>query len=40
MAVVTEIATLDGLLHGHADVLGGDFAAYRNHTYLRQLLAV
>lgn len=29
----TEIATLDGLLQAHAGELGGDFTAYRNHTY-------
>lgn len=29
----TEIATLDELLHAHAATLGGDFTAYRNHTY-------
>jgi hypothetical protein len=29
----TEIPALDELLHAHAAELGGDFAAYRNHTY-------
>jgi hypothetical protein len=31
--VLTAIATLDELLHAHAEALGRDFAAYRNHTY-------
>jgi len=31
--LLTEIATLDELLHAHAAVLGRDFTAYRNHTY-------
>jgi hypothetical protein len=31
--LLTEIATLDELLHAHAAALGGDFTAYRNHTY-------
>ena len=31
--LLTEIATLDELLHAHEAVLGGDFSAYRNHTY-------
>jgi len=31
--LLTEIATLDGLLQAHAAALGGDFTAYRNHTY-------
>jgi len=31
--LLTEIATLDELLQAHAAALGGDFAAYRNHTY-------
>ena len=31
--LLTEIATLDELLHAHASVLGCDFMAYRNHTY-------
>jgi len=31
--VLTEIPPLDSLLHTHAGALGGDFAAYRNHTY-------
>jgi len=28
-----EIATLDGLLQEHADVIGHDFVAYRNRAY-------
>jgi len=31
--LLTEIATLDELLDAHAAELGGDFTAYRNHTY-------
>jgi hypothetical protein len=31
--LLTSIATLDSLLQAHADALGNDFAAYRNHTY-------
>ncbi len=31
--LLTEIPTLDELLHAHAAELGPDFAAYRNHTY-------
>jgi len=31
--LLTEIATLDGLLQAHAAALGRDFTAYRNHTY-------
>jgi hypothetical protein len=31
--LLTEIGTLDELLHAHAAELAGDFAAYRNHTY-------
>lgn len=31
--LLTEIATLDGLLQVHAAELGNDFTAYRNHTY-------
>jgi hypothetical protein len=31
--VLTEIATLDALLMGHATLLGDDFTPYRNHTY-------
>ena len=31
--LLTEIATLDGLLQAHAAELGKDFTAYRNHTY-------
>jgi hypothetical protein len=31
--LLTEIATLDELLQGHAAELGKDFTAYRNHTY-------
>lgn len=31
--MLTEIATLGELLHAHAAELGGDFTAYRNHTY-------
>jgi hypothetical protein len=30
---LTEIATLDAVLSAHAKELGGDFVAYRNHTY-------
>jgi len=30
---LTEIATLDMVLNAHAAALGGDFVAYRNHTY-------
>lgn len=31
--VLTSVALLDELLQHHASVLGGDFTAYRNHTY-------
>jgi len=31
--LLTEIPTLDELLHAHAAELGDDFTAYRNHTY-------
>jgi hypothetical protein len=31
--MLTEIAPLDELLNAHADVIGRDFVAYRNHTY-------
>ena len=31
--LVTEIAILDEVLQVHAAQLGGDFTAYRNHTY-------
>ena len=31
--LLTEIATHDELLRAHAAALGGDFTAYRNHTY-------
>jgi hypothetical protein len=31
--LLKEIATLDALLNVHAAELGGDFTAYRNHTY-------
>jgi len=31
--LLTEIATLDEVLQAHAEALGGDFTAYRNHTY-------
>ncbi len=31
--LLTEIAALDGVLRAHAAELGGDFTAYRNHTY-------
>lgn len=31
--LLTEIATLDELLHAHAAALGGDFTGYRNHTH-------
>ena len=31
--LLTEIATLDEVLQAHAAELGGDFTAYRNHTY-------
>lgn len=31
--LLTEIATLDEVLQAHATELGGDFTAYRNHTY-------
>jgi hypothetical protein len=31
--LLTEIAALDELLQAHAAELGGDFSAYRNHTY-------
>lgn len=31
--LLTEIASLDELLHAHAAELGDDFTAYRNHTY-------
>ena len=31
--LLTEIATLDGLLEAHVAALGRDFTAYRNHTY-------
>ena len=31
--LLTEIATLDEVLDAHAAALGGDFTAYRNHTY-------
>lgn len=31
--MLTEIAILDQLLDAHATELGGDFTAYRNHTY-------
>ncbi|HEU4559137.1 MAG TPA: hypothetical protein VFS20_14850 [Longimicrobium sp.] len=31
--LLTEIATLDQVLHAHAAALGGDFTAYRNHAY-------
>jgi hypothetical protein len=31
--LLTDIATLDELLHVHAGVLGRDFTAYRNHAY-------
>lgn len=31
--LLERIATLDAVLDQHADALGGDFAAYRNHTY-------
>ena len=31
--LLTSIATLDALLQAHADALGDDFTAYRNHTY-------
>ncbi len=32
-ALRTEIPALDEILAAHADVLGGDFTGYRNHTY-------
>ena len=31
--LLTEIAALDEVLNAHAAELGGDFTAYRNHTY-------
>lgn len=31
--LLLEIPALDALLHQHADALGPDYAAYRNHTY-------
>ena len=31
--LLTEIATLDELLHAHEAALGSDFEGYRNHTY-------
>lgn len=31
--LLTEIATLDEVLQAHAEALGNDFTAYRNHTY-------
>ena len=31
--LLTEISALDEVLHVHAAALGGDFTAYRNHTY-------
>jgi hypothetical protein len=31
--LLREIATLDELLQAHEAALGGDFTAYRNHTY-------
>jgi hypothetical protein len=31
--LLTEIVTLDELLHAHAASLGRDFTSYRNHTY-------
>ena len=31
--MLTEIVTLDAILHRHAAVLAGDFEAYRNHAY-------
>ena len=31
--LLTEIAILDEVLQAHAAELGGDFTAYRNHTY-------
>src|SRR5689334_7453421 len=31
--LLTEIAALDEVLDAHAAELGGDFTAYRNHTY-------
>ena len=30
---LTQIPTLDELLHAHRSTLGDDFTAYRNHTY-------
>ena len=32
-ALVTALAPLDDILAAHGDVLGGDFAGYRNHAY-------
>jgi hypothetical protein len=31
--LLTDMPILDDVLHAHARELGGDFAAYRNHTY-------
>ena len=31
--LLERIATLDAVLDGHAEALGGDFTAYRNHAY-------
>ena len=31
--MLTTIDTLDRVLHAHRAALGGDFTAYRNHTY-------
>jgi len=33
VVLLNEIPVLDQILDAHADDLGGDFAAYRNHTY-------
>jgi hypothetical protein len=31
--VLTEIVTVEEVLHAHADVIGADFVGYRNHAY-------
>jgi hypothetical protein len=31
--VITDVQTLESILHAHAGALGPDFIAYRNHTY-------